>query len=271
MNFFTANFLLYLHSRLFFVSSALMPRRLSFPEMSPYMILTVVLDRMLFFGADDYAIGYVRGALVQKVADRYHVALLGNAANILALGDLAGGWKAATKSLLGQLASPWTYLKEKFDFLSLGEEAGRTFAIGFLLDRYLSRERKTEVKEPEAVRLRSLMDEALKKTTLRLPPEVLAAIRRAGGEVASDFMGTVGAGVSRQTQRRRKGGRQASAMDQLLSRVNTAVQQTSAEIAGVLARQASLFAQQLERSFDQSSLGSRVGLHAKRRPLSAAQ
>ncbi|HBF13968.1 MAG TPA: hypothetical protein DDW49_11380 [Deltaproteobacteria bacterium] len=223
---------------------------ISLQEIAPFIATTVFLDSMLFFVVDDYAMGFVRGALVQKVADRHHAKLRGNALNILVLGDLAGGWGQAAKNLMTQLANPWTYLKQKFDVLSWGEEAGRTLAIGVLFDHYLATFHSTVVQEKEAVQIRKAIEQSLHQVSFRLPPSVIAVVKNTGSGAVKSLVQTV---VMEAGHLKKKGGEQKGGfkvLDRLFSGVNSSLQEASIQIVQALAQEGALFVNQLKENFD---------------------
>ena len=218
-------------------------------EVAPFVAITVFLDSTLFFGVDDYAMGFVRGALVQKIADRHRVTFKGNALAVVALGDLAGGWGVVAKNLIQQLASPWTYLKQQFDVLSWSEEAGRTFAIGVLFEDYLSMVHpKSLIKEDEAHRVRQAIEYALHQTSFQLPPSIITLVKDTGSEVVKGMVQSITAEAG-SWKGKKKGKAQFTVLDRLLNGASVTLQIAIAQIVQVLAQEGALFAEQLRKNF----------------------
>lgn len=215
--------------------------QISFSYLVPFILVTIFLDRVLYFLVDDYAIGFVRGALVQKVADRWKVVLKGDSLNILALGELGRGWGGITKTLMKQLSSPWTYLKEKFDLVSMGVEAGRTLAIGCLFDHHLSQTGQKTLSEKEAVKIRRAIEQSLVKSSWKIPASVFETIKEAGGKVSK--------GIGRKFLVEARRGR-FSRGQALIDKIYTPLQQATEKVIPVLTQEGSHFIQQLEEHYD---------------------
>lgn len=226
------------------------PQPISLQEIAPFIATTVFLDSMLFFVVDDYAMGFVRGALVQKIADRHHAKLRGNALNILVLGDLAAGWGQAAKNLMAQLANPWTYFKQKFDVLSWGEEAGRTLAIGVLFDHYLATFHLKVIDEREATKIREVTEQSFRQISFTLPPSVITVVKNTGSGAVKSLVQTVvmEAGYLKKQGKGKKGG--FKVLDRLFSGVNSSLQEASIQIVQALAQEGALFVNQLKENFD---------------------
>ena len=217
-------------------------------EVAPFVAITVFLDSTLFFGVDDYAMGFVRGALVQKIADRHRVTFKGNALAVVALGDLAGGWGVVAKNLIQQLASPWTYFKQQFDVLSWSEEAGRTFAMGILFEDYLSMVHPKSLQEDEARRVRQAIEYALHQTSFQLPPSIITLVKDTGSEVVKGMVQSITAEAG-SWKGKKKGKAQFTVLDRLLNGASVTLQVAIAQIVQVLVQEGALFAEQLRKNF----------------------
>ena len=221
-------------------------------ELAPYILLSVACDRVVPLPVlDDYVIGVVNGTMVHQIARSRGLDMDDEALSWLAWGELTDG-AGALKALARHLTSPWAYLKEKFDFLSSGEEAAKCMGLGLLLDRYLASRKKRRFRLAEAKRLKELIDKAISRSASKFPRAIPRVIKEVGPKLFKEITGL----IIQEAKNLRDKSRPAGAdffdrMGRLLVSSLGPLAEASAKVALILAEEGAAFAGLAEKSFDE--------------------
>jgi hypothetical protein len=220
--------------------------------LAPYVFFSVACDRFIPIPViDDYAIGIVNGAMVRRISLNRKARIEDDALTYLAWGELTHR-KGVVKALVHHFTSPWEYIKEKFDFLSSGEEAAKSFGLGLLLDRYLRLHKRKEIELPEARKLKEAIDKTVAKATTKFPRAGIKVIK----DVAPKFIKDLVSGLLKEAGALRKDPKRADSgyfdkINVMLLASFGPVQEASKKIALILAEEGRVFSEKAETIFDE--------------------